>query len=146
MKTLLFLIFLVMGKCVNAQIHEGNAQLNECKRLTLDLLRNNTQNSNLTNCLVSLASEGGNYITEYNSWMTQISQNSQEQLQAELNNLEAQKQQATEIRQQSFGNLLNNVNQTVQNHVQQNSYQNKSGSAVAPRDCVNGPGKGCGQQ
>lgn len=135
-----------MSGCFNAQIHEGEAKLNECKRLTLDLLRNNTQNSDLTNCLVSLASNGGNYVNDYNSWMTEISQNSQEQLQNELNSLEVQKQEATEMRQQSFGNLLNNVNQTVQNHVQQNTIPNKSGSAIAPRDCVNRPGYGCGQQ
>lgn len=147
MKTTLLFLAVSVATFMHAQQDEGAAKLNECKRYTIDLLKNNTQNDNLTNCLVSLAMKGGNYVEQYNSWMTQITQNSKEELQQELNQLESQKQEATEMRKQSFGNLMDNVTKNLQNQAQQNSYQKKSsGSSNTARDCVNRPGYGCGQQ
>ncbi|MFL9835681.1 hypothetical protein [Chryseobacterium terrae] len=147
MKTTLLFLMVFTTIFIHAQQDEGTLKLNECKRYTIEILNNNTQNDNLTNCLVSLALKGGNYVEQYNSWMSQISQNSKEQLQQELDVLESQKQQATEMRKQSFDSMMNNVTQNLQNQAQQNSYQKKSsGSATTSRDCVNRPGYGCGQR
>lgn len=147
MKTTLLFLIVFATSFTYAQQDEGAAKLNECKRYTIDLLNNNTKNDNLTNCLVSLATKRGNYIEQYNGWMSEITQSSKEQLQQELDLLENQKQQATEMRKQSFNSMMDNVTQNHQNKAQQNSYQKKtSGSGTATRDCVNRPGYGCGQQ
>lgn len=147
MKTTLFFLIVFASHFMYAQQNEGPAKLNECKRYTIELLNNNTKNDDLTNCLVSLAMKGGNYVEQYNGWMSQVTQNSKEQLQQELDLLENQKQQATEIRKQSFNSMMDNVTQNLQNKTQQNSYQKKSsGSGTTARDCVNRPGYGCGQQ
>ncbi|WP_411812246.1 hypothetical protein ACLB9Y_03385 [Chryseobacterium scophthalmum] len=146
MKTILIFLTVFATTYMYAQQDDGTAKLNECKRYTIDLLKNNTQNDNLTNCLVSLAMKGGNYVEQYNGWMSQITQNSKEQLQQELDLLESQKQQATEIRKQSFNSMMDNVTQNLQNQAQQNSYQKKSSGSTTTRDCVNRPGYGCGQR
>lgn len=146
MKTILIFLTVFATTYMYAQQDDGTAKLNECKRYTIDLLKNNTQNDNLTNCLVSLAMKGGNYVEQYNGWMSQITQNSKEQLQQELDLLESQKQQATEIRKQSFNSMMDNVTQNLQNQAQQNSYQKKSSGSATTRDCVNRPGYGCGQR
>lgn len=120
-----------------SQNDDGEAKLNECKRLTLQLLKNNTSNDDLTNCMVSLAHKGNDYINQYNIWMAQIMKNSQEEIQAELSYLEDQRSKVTEARQQSFNSLLNNVNQNIQNHpnLQNKTANPKSSLTYRCDDC-----------
>ncbi|MCI9844757.1 hypothetical protein [Flavobacterium pectinovorum] len=129
MKTIITAVLMCITSLCWSQ-DDGEAKLNECKTLTLQLLKNNTSNKDLTDCMVSLAIKGGDYINQYNAWMTQVIKNSQEEIQAELSYLENQKSKVTEARQQSFNSLLDNVNQNVQNKV---NLQNKS---AAPKSSL----------
>lgn len=147
MKTLkLFpiLLFIFFSQNTFAQ-DEGRAKLANCQRFTILLLQgDNSVQKNLTDCLVNMAVFDSSLVTEYNNWMTNVSSQTQENLQAQLNNLEAQKQQATQEKNQSFGALMNNINSQATSMSQQPSASKTSATEVSK--CVNRPGYGCGQQ
>ncbi|MGS0746941.1 hypothetical protein [Halpernia sp. GG3] len=50
---------------------------------------------------MSLAYQGGDFINEYNRFSENMANQSQEELQGQLDNLEAQKSQAQKMRQET---------------------------------------------
>ena len=119
----------------------GSAQLAKCKSFTINMLQGDASvSSNLTNCMVNLATNYPYLVPEYNSWMKNITRESKENLDAQLQSLQAQKEQATKNREQSFSNIINNVTQTVQQKAKQSNQnsQNKKSTPYHCDDCPDG--------
>lgn len=124
-------------------------KLSECKSLTIQLFKGNKNaGDDLTKCLVSLAYQGGDLINEYNRFSENMANQSQEELQGQLDNLEVQRSQAQKMRQETQSAMINDVTQNIITQTQNisDANVNKPGQKSTITKCVNRPGYGCGQQ
>ena len=138
MKTnLITLTTLLLSVFCMAQNDEAENKLNECKRYTIQVLKGENQQENLSNCLVSLAMLGSDYTDKYTAWSSEVVANTQDELESQLEDLEVESEIAAEQRTQSFNNIIDSVNTTIQQSSSTNSSTNTN-SGYHCDDCPEG--------
>ncbi|WP_407489614.1 hypothetical protein, partial [Elizabethkingia anophelis] len=147
------LSYLLFSSPLFSQIKpNGEQQLRKCKQISLESLKNNIPpGEDLSNCLYDLAFKGKNESGDYYSkifadWQQQVLSDYKTNMSKYLSLLEQEKQDAAAYRNQiqnSNNALLQNaVQATTQNYINSRRQTN----TMEKSNCVNGPGRGCGQR